>query len=322
MTSIGQHYHYSVYGQRLCTPLRLVELPVGNFPSPDIRFAHSWGPDLTERFQRLELIDHRPTNLGCDISVHRTNEGYLLDWEGLCRFHVSARGDEIIGSSHGDLGYNWITATLYGMVLAFALHIKGVRNLHASAVVVPGGAVGFLADPGGGKSSLAAAFAARGNPFLTDDVLALRQEDEGYVAYPGFPFTSLSEEAVSALLPEGQAPRQYLNDEKGRVLVDGQWASFSREPAPLQGLFSIARRDDVSEVRLERLPMVQAVQCLMENTNVLPLLPKEYKQTQLAFVSRLASQVPVWRLTYPTGFEHLASVIDQVETLAAEPVGL
>ena len=58
-------------------------------------------------------------------------------------------------------------------MLSFSLLSLGYEPLHATAVVVDGEAVAFLGDCGYGKSTLGAAFLARGFPLLTDDVLAL-----------------------------------------------------------------------------------------------------------------------------------------------------
>lgn len=317
------HYHYAVYGQALCSSIYLPELPAQAFEIRDIRFEHHWRADQGLPFEPIELIDRRATNLNCDISVHRTAQGYLLEWDGLCRFHVLANGQEIVSSARPEVGYGWVSATLYGMVLSFALHVKGIHNLHSSAVSLPSGAVAFLANPGSGKSSIAAAFAAHGYPFLTDDVLALGDVEghaHSYQALPGFPFASLSAQASEYVHSElGRSIP--LNQEKSRIAIDGEWATFAREPQPLQGLFILDRSLECTTVKTRRLPWVQSVQALMEHTNVLPLLPVELQRSQLAFVSRLAEDVRVWQITYPSGFEHLPMVVDTVTDLIAVPVG-
>jgi len=207
----------------------------------------------------------------------------------------------------------WVQSTLYGVVLSYALYLIGMGNLHASAVVLPGGAVGFLAEPESGKSTVAATFAKHGYPFLTDDVLALKEVPQGYLAYPGFPFVSLSAQSVDGLLGSAKGPaRVPLNQEKQRVAIDGQWASFCPEPVSLCGLFIVSRSDEGAKIELERLSRVEAIGSLMEHTNCLPVLPIAIQRRQMAFVARLTARVPVWRLRYPTGFDHAPRIIQKV----------
>ena len=78
-----------------------------------------------------------------------------------------------------------LTTYLLGQVLSFSLLSFGCEPLHATAVVVDGSAVAFLGDCGDGKSTLGAAFLARGYPLLTDDVLALQFDRTGVIAHAG-----------------------------------------------------------------------------------------------------------------------------------------
>jgi len=77
---------------------------------------------------------------------------------------------------------------------------QGIEPLHCTAVVVNGGAVGFLGDCGYGKSSLAAAFLQAGYPLLTDDLLVLKEEGRHFLAYPSFPRIKLFPEMAEAFL--------------------------------------------------------------------------------------------------------------------------
>ena len=54
------------------------------------------------------------------------------------------------------------------------LRLRGVPALHASAVAVGGAALAVVGSAGAGKSTTAAARAARGHAVVADDVLALR----------------------------------------------------------------------------------------------------------------------------------------------------
>lgn len=245
------------------------------------------------------------------LSVYALGQSYLIRWEGLCDFVVSEEGREIICHESPAVDHVWVTSTLYGIILSFALLLMGDSNLHASAVVLPSGAIGFLATPGTGKSSLAAVFAAHGHPFLTDDVLTLQENTSKFLAFPGFPFTSLTAHTIDGLgllLPQSTP----LFGEKTRVAIDGTWASFCGEPIPLRALFILHREAKNRTIDLDRLPKAEALRELLENTTSLAFLPARHLERHMAFLARLTTSVPVWRLSYPEGFEHASEIKDKV----------
>lgn len=308
------HRHYLVYGQRLCSDILLPELCPSPSREADIVLRRASSGENLGEGDDYRLLTLRHTNLGDDLYVYQGSKGVLFHWEDRCDFHVSRSGRRIAVAPGPDAEGQWTAATIYGMVLSFALHLKDVSNLHASAVVLPAGAAGFLAEPGGGKSSLAAWFASRGAPFLTDDVLALQGGVEGYLSYPGFPFVSLSACSMESLQvqPQGQRAQDSSGEAKRRVPVDGGWAAFHEGPAPLRALFVLAREEARRSASLERLGRQEALLALLEHTSCFPLLPVENIRRQMAFLSRLTALVPVWRLSYPTGFQHLPAVARQV----------
>lgn len=73
---------------------------------------------------------------------------------------------------------------LWGTIFGAVAWLNGLVPLHASAVDVGGRVVAFTADSGGGKSTLAAALAAIGNPHICDDTLVLSVSPAGIYAMP------------------------------------------------------------------------------------------------------------------------------------------
>ncbi len=318
-----KHHHYLVYGQHLCSNRILPELQPSRFQVRDILFrlecSSTMGGEIP---QTANLLVRRLTNLSCYLSVYKNEEGFLMRWEGLCSFQISDDGRSITCYPGHGTAPAWINSTLYGMVLAFALHLKGVGNLHASAVVLPGGAVGFLADPGSGKSTLAAGFVAAGFPFLTDDVLTITEQDGGIRAFPGFPFVSLSKPSMRRVAGVSPPTSLAMSSEKARVSVDGNWGSFHAQPTPLRCLYRLTRGNGVRKITITPLPAPVAMQGLLSDTNCLPILTKDVLSRHLAFLGRLIAGVTVWRLSYPTGYKHIALVLEVVlehqGTLAAK----
>ena len=188
-----------------------------------------------------------------------------------------------------------------------------MSNFHASAVALPGGAAGFMADPGTGKSTLATAFAKEGYPFLTDDILALKEDSGKYSALPGILNLSLSSQSLDKLFgPAAGSPRISDIGGKQRLAVQDLRIPFSREPIPLNSLFVIDREVGAKQVRIKSLPRAEALRCLLDNTNCLPLMPREILQTHMAFAARLTDSVPVYRLVYPSSWEYMPQVISAI----------
>ncbi len=86
-----------------------------------------------------------------------------------------------------------------GQVLSHCLLMRGIEPLHATAIVVDGGAVAFLGDSGDGKSTLAASFLNRGYSLITDDVLVLEFQNDTVLAHPSLPSIKLTPESADAI---------------------------------------------------------------------------------------------------------------------------
>jgi hypothetical protein len=334
----GVHRHYLIYGQRLCSGTILPELPRARFEVRDIQFrpvatADGNGdglmaPDATLRTRHA-------TNLGCDLRIYESESSYLLRWEGQCDFRITRNGASIEWQAMPGVAQGWVNSTLYGVVFSFVLHLRGIGNLHASAVSTPQGVIGFLADPGGGKSTLAASLAARGHPLVTDDVLALRKSGDGYVALPGFPYVSLSPASAGAVVGRMDAavpqttPEHAVvddgferpddsdipgepNDNKARVPVGSEWGSFEGAPKAVRALFLINRSRKATSISMERPPAMEIARKLLEHTSCLPFLPPEAVAGQFAFAADLSSRVDVFKLTYPTGFDQIEKVVERI----------
>lgn len=135
------------------------------------------------------------------------------------------------------------TATyLLGPVLGFALRLRGVLALHASAVLIDGRAVAVVGPSGAGKSTTAAAFAAAGVPVLADDVLAVRTVGDDAMAFPSYRVLRLWGESERMLFGTvGELPRLTPTWDK-RALPLGADFPFHRSPAPLGDVFLLAPR--------------------------------------------------------------------------------
>lgn len=203
-----------------------------------------------------------------------------------------------------------------GMVMSFWLERRGVPTLHASVAVVDGGAVGFLGNKGGGKTSTLAACMQRGHPLLTDDLLALHRTAAGVAVERGFPALRLWPEQVERFVgPYEHLSVVHPDFAKRRVPVGpGGFGSFAAGAAPLKALYLPERPADAVDVEVVRLTDDEAVMALLRHS----FLPREvqrfgWQPQRLAVFADVVRTVPVARLRYPSGFPRLPEVVAALE---------
>jgi hypothetical protein len=113
--------------------------------------------------------------------------GMLLDAGRHGRFLIRADARHVLCTPReGD----W-QRVLVAQVLPLVAALRGLHVIHASAVALDDGAVGFAGRSGAGKSTLAAELARAGHPMLAEDVLALRLEHGTPIAEPGISLPGL-----------------------------------------------------------------------------------------------------------------------------------
>jgi hypothetical protein len=198
-----------------------------------------------------------------------------------------------------------------GIVLALWLERSGSLCLHASAVNTPSQAVGFLGFNRAGKSSLAASFLASGVPLLTDDVLALELDERGrVVAQPGFPQLRLWPASAEELVEKAHQLEPVHRDfDKRRVPVGGSvgLGSFHESAAEVRALMLPERKG--TQIELARLRPREAAIELVRHS-FLGALGEAALGAGRRFerLVAVAERVPVFRLAYPNGLEHLTAV--------------
>jgi len=281
-----------------CTDSRepLVELAEVSeeFFDPARREARKHPPDETELFQHIPLPD------GSDY----------LCWTGLFEFLVSADGRRISGRAAGDFPFESFQAYLLGAVLSYSLLKLGLDPLHSTAVVVDGGAVGFLGNNGYGKSSLGGAFLQAGFPLLTDDLLVTIEHQQGFLAYPGPARIKLFPEIAQALLGK-EATGVSMNPltKKEIIPLRPQLSSFN--PVPLRAIYVLpAPGESPPEpgITIRQLPPREAFIQLVANAFNDSVLDEDRLKQHFRLITRLASKIPVKQLSYPRVLDALPAL--------------
>ena len=190
---------YSLYGLRLEANISIPGLTAFVCDeSPDVRV---W---LAETPPRLDYV----TELSQDIyyrSPHQNEHGqplltvqrvlagdyFRLTYADNTAFLIDRVGTEIWGTWPDTLSIEDTAVYLLGPILGFALRLRGVTCLHASAVAIGEHAIALLGTAGAGKSTTAAAFARLGYAVLSEDVVALEDSRSGFSVQRGYPHIRL-----------------------------------------------------------------------------------------------------------------------------------
>lgn len=231
------------------------------------------------------------------------------------------------------------------------LEYRGVLALHASAVVIDGTAVAFMATSRGGKSGLAAALVREGCPLLTDDILALSVDTEresgqsgfdteleptssdftsGVQADPGYPQMRMWPDAAEYFVGEAwrHLPFVHRDYRKLRVPIGtGLLGEFHADSAKLGAILVPNRLDDSvpsedhgdGPFGFERLGPTAAILELTQNTfSPRAIEDRGLQPLRLARLAKLVERVPVFRFRYPSGYSHLpdaaAAVVSRLES--------
>ena len=230
--------------------------------------------------------------------------GYLLWNRDHGRVLISPDGGELL--CEPDPGNAGWTAIVAAQALPLAATLRGLEVLHASGVVLDGGAVLVTGAAGAGKSSLAAALVRAGGQLLSDDAVALEARGGALVAHAGSLALQLREpedERLSA--PE----RAALGQPAGTVEGKRRYVSAAApRPAPLRALFLLER--SAEQPAVERLAAVSPFALLGCTFNLSVRTPERLSR-QLDVVAAMAAAGVVHRLRVQPGVDAtmLAAVV-------------
>lgn len=274
---------------------------------PDLVFSAGMPPSMIQAGKRIYSSPLRDEAGDSLAHLDSFPEREVLRFPGIADFHLEPGRitGHLLDPDRPDL----MELRLLGPVLSYWLERLGIPMLHAAAVRMDEGAVGFIAHSGGGKSSLAAALLAAGAALLTDDLLPVEEHDGTFLARPGYPQMRMEPDSARHFLGtiEGLAPVS-PDDTKLHVPV----ASFCDAAVPLSALYVIERRPGPSEIL--PLPRRQAVIELVRHSFSPYLVEAAGLQPRrLDLFTRLVRQVPVRRLCCPDGLGNLPGAVEILE---------
>jgi hypothetical protein len=316
-------YSYTLYGLNLASDLRFRNALLPGSHAPDLTFHLLEGPPPAGSEPPTVLYPKTPEGGPAPtgrLQLSRSPDGYTLRYADVATFAMAP---------HRITAYEWqperqplVEVFFLGPVLAFHLELLGYPALHAAAAVIDGRAVAILGSKNGGKSSLAAALVQQGHALLTDDILAVELHDDGARARPAYPQMRLWPEQARHFLGHSQGLAfVHANYHKYRVPIGpGQFGTFCATSQPLACIYLPERRPPSppgattnTAVTITPIAKAAAVMELLRHSFVAPLVHATGRQAaRLALLAQLVQQLPLRRLSYPSGLEHLPPVCDAV----------
>ena len=304
MTSAHPLLLHRLFGLTLASDFHFAHHLDAGRGAPDLEFTLADPPALLGVGLRIYSSPWRDEAGDSLAYLDRFPERDVLRFPEIADFHLEP--GRITGALLDKDRPDLMELRLLGPVLSYWLERLGIPMLHAAAVRVSSGVLGFIAHSGGGKSSLASALLQAGASLLTDDLLPVEESEGAFLARPGYPQMRMEPDSARHFLGtvDGLATIS-PDDSKLHVPV----GNFCDTTTPLSALYVIERRPGRPEI----LPLTrrQAVIELVRHSFSPYLVEAAGLQPRrLDLFTRLVRQVPVKRLCCPQGLEHLPEVAE------------
>jgi hypothetical protein len=238
----------------------------------------------------------------------------FLFWDEFFEILVSPDGRRIAGRAAAPGAPASFFAYLLGQVLSFSLLKLGFEPMHSTVVSIDGRAAALTGFSGRGKTVLATAFLKAGHPLLTDDLLVIKPEADGYVAFPGLPRVKLHARDARRFFGPRIANVQVTDiTPKWIIRLGPEHATAGPERlAAVYVLRPPARPGRPAGITIRRLaPRPAFVEVLKSTFNTRVTEPERLKR-QFETTLRLVSAVPVMALSYPKAYRSLGAVVEAV----------
>ena len=302
-------HRYTVYGINVESDAPLSLVSGGNPGALTISLVSADAGYFARKLRNIPLVE---TGVDWFKLAYLPDGSIYVRWEQWFHFLIAADGSRIAHGLFADAPAESFEAYLLNQALSFALVKMGQEPLHATCVERNGVCIGFMGASGLGKSTLAACFLAAGCRLLTDDVLVV--SPEAALAEPGPQRIKLLPDIAEQFL----GPARHgvaMNPASEKIIVPLSPESCCSHAVRLARLYLLcdwAESENECRLGTERLSKQDAVIRLVGGTFNRRIQGRERLERQLAWITRLAGTLPVWRLIYPRQLSRITEVRDFV----------
>lgn len=202
----------------------------------------------------------------------------------------------------------FLTQNLLGLLM----QQRGRIVLRASSIAIDGRAVLFCGDPAAGKSTVAAAMAARGRPVLGDDFCTVDWGADGAILIHG--------DSGCPMLWTDSIEALELGSAAGAAVRPGCFKYHVRPPAcasdglPLGTIYFLGEDRRVETHRIGRPRGMKAVQAIRDSVyRPRALATAERRLRTFEAAARIARQAPMFSLARTSGFDWIDEGLNAVE---------
>lgn len=251
----------------------------------------------------------RWVNAGHDDSAyfHRGDSQFIVRFPGIVDFHVAADGSRVSAFPVPDAPQETVVDLFHNAIVPLTDNHRGALSLHGSAALCERGALSFIGQSRSGKTTLAAAFAAQGHPFITEDIIRLGRHAGGYEVFPTRPLLRLFGDSAAYLTGGLNAP---IPSGKTQIAAS-ESLPFSSSSVPLRAHF-LLEKNNVSQIEIERIGASQAIAMLLQHAFILDVEDKLRLEAHFQRIGLLAETIPCFRLDYPRTFAILPEVVEAI----------
>lgn len=298
----GEAHRYLLYGLRVESTRSLPGLrPLEeDTRAVDVRFDFERGSEPAAAEGAGSLLSESPV-----VTVRRLEGGAWtsLRYAGGERFLLDREGTEVRILEAGASSPEDVYRFLLGSVAGLLLRRRGLQCLHGAVLARGDRALALVAPSGSGKSTLGAALLGEGCTLVSDDVLALKETAEGFLALPGVGRVRLWQDAADALLGR-DAQEVPLGHSRPKRLWDlsHDRTRLRDTPCPLAAVYHLLPDADASEEpRLEPHVGADLLVALLANTYPNPEhypLEPALRARELEVLGRLVETLPLRKVLY------------------------
>jgi hypothetical protein len=219
------------------------------------------------------------------------------------------QGQRITVDPAPQVDINTLHPAILGPVMSVILRQRGFLVLHASSVALQNQAIAFMGASGWGKSTLAAAFHARGYSVLTDDVMPIQTHTGQPLVFPAFPQFKLWPEAATSLGHDAERlPPLHANAPKLSYTFS---QGFQQHPVSLTRLYVLGKGPQHRIVRMQ--PQDAFAELVRHTRSVNLLAQSEFAVTHLHQCTALVNQIVVCRFIRQPSLADLPHLVKLVE---------
>lgn len=245
------------------------------------------------------------------VEFRRRSPDYLVRFVGAADFTIDVAARKVAAVPVPDFDVAVLEDLYFNQVIPVLLGHSGRPVIHASAVGIAGRCAAFMGMTGQGKSTLAAALARAGYPFLTDDGLILQAEPRGgFQVAVRRPQVRLRADSEAILTSE--ADRSLDNSGPKRRVSAGPTLPFQTHPLPLQSIYWLQPSSAPPETRIEILEPGRALDLILQHGFFLDVEDRASVRRAFEQAAAVAAAVPCFALDYPRDYEALPAVVSAI----------